>query len=474
MGWPAAAFAAAGVVAEGIQHAEKISAFGEKIYGSITPRISRQKPKSAFGKKRAKVNFGPRGLGGGSKKRKVSRPVPRRLRLWPIMKPLRGNKYWQRRKPTNAQIAASFPRRIHATPTMHRSSTRAARRRRNGIAARASLTRSYRSARNRRRSTRFARAVRTRRSRYTRPKKRGYTKNRRFGGIRSYITGLPLSQTIWVKTYQQIKITVIAGQWGVVPFELNNLLKPLAWASDGTFTEAGAYKLTEAALAASHRIFAFQDKAGSATELAKAQPNGYDTLMPAATGTWLGRYNRYDVLQSNITIQMIPADPQAPSKTVGGFLKGTYLNGQGGTGGGSVPTGYNESRPAEKWANVGRSQVMLLDSYKMLDNGGQMITVGGSNGGAASLGSSNRFHKKWFKKTSVSKFKRSHGSASFEDEFFHGTFDTAPVYKPMCYFALADLGPTTGTDAVLSGTVTVMHKIRLFTHDNVIPPVSVV
>lgn len=462
MSWKAL-LAVGGAVVEGIEHAEQIQEFGEKVLGTITPR---QNPSGRRSQKRAKFQ---RSQFGTTKKRKVSKrlfrptdfvPKPRshhrrnkgQPRLPPSRQVYSGGTYvTTNRAPMQITYGPRTPMAFRARRRRWVPTARALRSRRAGIRARAIGARAGRK----------RRYVRPRRYANTRYKKRVTRRARPYRGIRSYITGLPLSQTIWLKTQKQCRITCVAGEWGVIPFPMNDLLKPLRWASAGTTTQAGAYGLDEAQLAPQHRILPFEDKLGSAAPLSIVQPAGYDQL-------W-GRYDKYRVLQSTVTIQMTPADPQAGSRIMAGFTTGLYLNSGAGSGGGVVPAGTDQPTFGQKYVNVHRPDVILIDQYKMIpkkDKG--LVTIGGLAAGG--LGSANTFKKTYFHNQAVAIVKRHHGAHNIETNFFEGTKTVAPAYVPMVYFLAADLGAANAT--LLYATVTIMHKVRLHIDNQIIPPES--
>ncbi len=263
-----------------------------------------------------------------------------------------------------------------------------------------------------------------------------------------------------MRTKVQARIATVAGEWGVVPFPMNDLLKPLAWGGGGSTTTTGAYGLNEAQLHSSHRLLPMTDKLGSPTDFVKTQPYGYDQL-------W-GRYNQYKVLQSSVTIQMAPADPQAASRIMAGFTTGLYMNGGGGTGGGTNPTDMVQPTFAQKYVNVARPNVIALDAYKMIPKP-SLVTTGG-NGSSLGLGTTNTFKKTYFHNQALAIFKRHAGTGRYHTDNFLGSQAAAPQYKPMVYFCAADLGAADST--LLHCNITIMHKVRLIIDNEVIPPVS--
>lgn len=477
MAWQAVAEAVAPELAvpafaayEAYEHGRDLYSGGRKILGTIFPRAN---PPGRRSKKRAKFQRAPYGT---TKRRKVNRKLSYG-RKFPTMIPKYGNTYFQRRKPTNAQIRSSFPvRRIQPTPMFQQRryggrrwvpAARALRRRRAGIAARRSLGQAYRRARRgRSRYTRPAYGRRGNRRRLPLRTRRGPLRGRGYKGIRSYITGLPLSQTIWLNLEIQAQIKTTQGEWALVPFEMNSLLKPFRYAkitslaTDATVGEV--IGLQAAGLHANHRFAFFAGKGGTIAEIDKRQPNGFDQL-------W-ARYNKSDTLESHITISHMPTDPQGSDRCVAGFMKGHYLLPARTADPDTItqPDQFDAPSFEEKYANTARGEVINLSSLRMLDNPTILSTGSASD---VTHTPTTVFKKSWYKGQSLRKIKYNgslHSNPSINK--WYGDQTTDPSYRPVTYFCVADLGED--SNATLHVVIKFRHKVRLFVDNSIIPDES--
>lgn len=264
--------------------------------------------------------------------------------------------------------------------------------------------------------------------------------------LRLYPAGLPDTHLIKLRFIGQTRILgPTAGTWGVLQFEPGNPVQPLKHLTAGLAAIPG----DNTYLSSAHVVLEWTDKtdlAPATAALINRQPYGWDQWQTTAGST---TYKYATVLGSRIKLSFLEGvqDEPATNNMLAGWAKGIW---------GSQAVATDIISFSEKYTNINNGEPMDAVNVKMfkprpLNDPGVSITVGKAN----------NFYFNYSLKKAKRQLKKM-GAASgthYSDENFRASGNTAPVYKPRCFFVVADRGstPPTGLDCI----VTIDYTIRL-------------
>lgn len=222
----------------------------------------------------------------------------------------------------------------------------------------------------------------------------------------------------------QINVVSKPGGWGIVPFPMSTMEKPLAY-NRGSPT---AYLLQWASIGTSLR-----------------QPDGYDRWIDTAVGTTAGKYHHYEVLSSTVEIRYMPETLDVSGSNI---VVAT------------LPYFENADEPAnfvKSFANGAYSETDLVPAMR---KGGIFQSPKVFNTGH--LG--HKFKLSWNKKTQYSKFQETRPSDPKYDTLFHtglNIIGDADYKVKNSAFLIGQLGSIGASAKNLNFIVKMRYNVRL-------------